>query len=55
VRSVTVTQAEREVREAERQIIALAPHEQMAFWNALKEPPKLTDAQKALGALMRGE
>ncbi|MCP4406554.1 MAG: DUF1778 domain-containing protein [Gammaproteobacteria bacterium] len=55
VRSITVTQAEREVREAERQMIALAPHEQLAFWNALNEPPELTDAQKALGALMRGE
>jgi len=55
VRSVTVTQAEREVREADRQTFALAPHEQLAFWNALNEPPELTDPQKALGALMRGE
>ncbi len=55
VRSVVVTQAEREVREAEQQVIALAPHEQLAFWNALNERPALTDAQKALGNLMRGE
>jgi hypothetical protein len=55
VRSITVTQAEREVREADRHTFALAPHEQLAFWNALAEPTELTDAQKALGALMRGE
>ncbi len=54
VRSVIVTQAEREVREAAQQIIALAPHEQLAFWNVLNKPPELTSAQKALGALMRG-
>lgn len=55
VRSIVVTQAEREVREAEQWTIALAPHEQLAFWNALNEPPELTDAQKTLGTLMRGE
>lgn len=55
VRSVVVTQAEREVQEAGQQVIVLAPHEQLAFWNALNESPELTGAQKALGALMRGE
>ena len=55
VRSITVTQAEREVRSAEQQLIALAPHEQIAFWTALNEPVKLTSAQQALGALMRGK
>ena len=55
VRSITVTQAEREVRAAEEQVIALAPGEQLVFWNALNQPAELTDAQKALGTLMRGE
>ncbi len=55
VRSVIVAQAKREVDEAEQRIIALAPHEQLAFWNALNEPPELTGAQRDLAALMRGE
>ena len=55
VRSITVTQAEREVRAAEDLVIALTPDEQLAFWNALNQPAELTDAQKTLGALMRGE
>jgi uncharacterized protein (DUF1778 family) len=54
VRSVTVTQAEREVQGAEERLIVLAPHEQLQFWNALDEPAELTDAQKALGTLMQG-
>ena len=27
----------------------------LAFWNALNEPVKLTPAQRRLGAIMRGE
>jgi uncharacterized protein (DUF1778 family) len=55
VRSVTVAQARKEVLAAREQTIALSPEEQLAFWNALNEPPKLTEAQQRLGALMRGE
>jgi uncharacterized protein (DUF1778 family) len=55
VRAVTVPQARREVRAAREQVIALTPDEQLAFWNALNEAPKLTAAQRRLGALMRGE
>jgi uncharacterized protein (DUF1778 family) len=55
VRTVTVAQARREVRAARAQVIALAPDEQLAFWNALNETPKLTSAQRRLGSLMRGE
>lgn len=55
VRSVTVAQAQREVRAAQEQTIALSPGEQLAFWNALNEPPRLTRAQRKLGALMRGD
>jgi len=54
VRSVTVTQAQREVQAAEQRLIVLAPHEQLQFWQALNEPVELSDAQKDLGALMRG-
>ncbi len=55
VRLVTVSQAQREVEEAERDKIALTPEEQLAFWNALAQPPKLTDAQRQLGLIMRGD
>jgi len=55
VRSVVVAQARREIQSAEQQIIALTPAEQQAFRQALQEPIVLTAAQRALGALMRGE
>jgi uncharacterized protein (DUF1778 family) len=54
VRTVTVAQARREVASARDQTILLSPDEQLAFWNALSAPPKLTVAQKRLGAIMRG-
>lgn len=55
VRAVTVAQARREVESARERTLALAPHEQLAFWNALAAPPKLTPAQRKLGSLARGE
>lgn len=55
VRSVVLPQARREIDAAEHRVVALTPEEQLAFWQALTEPPQLTDAQRALGALMRGE
>jgi len=55
VRIVTVSQARREVLAAREQTISLSPEEQLAFWNALNEKPKLTEAQRHLGAIMRGE
>ena len=55
VRTVTVPQARREVRAAGEQVIALTPEEQLSFWNALNETPKLTAAQRRLGAVMRGQ
>lgn len=54
VRTVTVAQARREVASARDQTILLSPDEQLAFWQALNAPTKLTPAQKRLGALMRG-
>lgn len=55
VRMVTVAQARREVASARDQTILLSPDEQLAFWQALQTPQKLTPAQKRLGALMRGQ
>jgi uncharacterized protein (DUF1778 family) len=55
VRSVVVAQARREVQAAQNQTIALTPDEQLAFWQALNAPARLTPAQEALGALMRGD
>lgn len=54
VRTVTVAQARREVASARDQTILLSPDEQLAFWQALNTPTKLTPAQKRLGAIMRG-
>jgi uncharacterized protein (DUF1778 family) len=53
VREVTVAQARREVQAAQEQTITLSPEAQLAFWTALNEAPRLTEAQKELGALMR--
>lgn len=55
VRTVTVVQAKREVQGAQDRTIRLSPDEQLAFWQALQAPVKLTRAQKRLGKLMRGE
>jgi uncharacterized protein (DUF1778 family) len=55
VRDVTVAQARREVRAARGQILSLTADEQLAFWTALSETPQLTDSQRRLGSLMRGE
>lgn len=55
VRTVTVSQARREVVSAREQTILLSPDEQLAFWQALQAPVKLTPAQRRLGSLMRGD
>jgi uncharacterized protein (DUF1778 family) len=55
VRTVTVAQARREVAAARENILVLSPEEQLEFWNALNETPKLTESQRELGAIMRGE
>jgi uncharacterized protein (DUF1778 family) len=55
VRTVTIPQARREVIAARAQTLALTPAEQLAFWNALATPPTLSESQKRLGSLMRGE
>jgi uncharacterized protein (DUF1778 family) len=55
VRLVTVAQARREVESAGEQVIALTSDEQLAFWNALQQPVRLSEAQRQLGAIMRGD
>jgi uncharacterized protein (DUF1778 family) len=55
VRTVTVPQARREVLAARKQLLAMSPAEQLALWKALTEPPVLTESQRRLGSLMRGE
>ena len=55
VRELTVTRARKEVLAAREQTIALSPDEQLAFWEALNATPELTDAQRRLGSIMRGE
>jgi uncharacterized protein (DUF1778 family) len=55
VRLVTVAQARREVLAAREQTIVLSPEEQLAFWKALNELPRLTSSQRRLASMMRGE
>jgi uncharacterized protein (DUF1778 family) len=55
VRSVTVAQALREVEEAQSNSLTLAPAEQIAFFEALKAPVKLTAKQRQLQRIVQGE
>jgi hypothetical protein len=36
-------------------VITMSAEEHVSFWNALNQTPKLTSAQRRLGAVMRGE
>lgn len=40
---------------AARRVIEMAPHEQLALWQALAAPARLTPAQRKLVRIMRGE
>ena len=55
VRLVVVAQARRELDEEKTKTIAMTPEEQLAFWEALHEPVKLTRRQRDLGRIMRGQ
>jgi uncharacterized protein (DUF1778 family) len=55
VRTVTVAQARREVRASREQMVVLRAEEQLVFWKALNEPPRLTAAQRRLGMAMRAK
>jgi uncharacterized protein (DUF1778 family) len=54
VRSVTVSQARREVEAASKNVVVLTASEQLEFWNALHAPARLTPPQKKLGRIMQG-
>ena len=54
VRLTAVPQARREVQSAQDGMIVLTRDEQIALWQALHEPVKLTAAQRKLSAIMRG-
>lgn len=53
VRSRIVPLAERDLEEATTGALRLSRDDQIAFWNALQQPRKLTPAQRALGRLVR--
>ena len=55
VRTVMVAQADKELREAQDNTIALTPSEQEAFWTALQADAELSPKQRSLGRVMRGE
>jgi uncharacterized protein (DUF1778 family) len=55
LRTVTVAQARRDVLASLERTLTLTAEEQLVFWEALAAPPKLTEAQRRLGAIMRGE
>lgn len=55
VRLVTVAQARKEVAASNERTICMTPEEQLAFWEALGETPRLTRAQKKLARLMQGK
>jgi len=55
VRSVVLAQAQRDVEEARLGTITLSPEQQLAFWQALHEPVRLSPRQRKLGRMMRGD
>lgn len=55
VRMVTVAQARREVLDDRHQTLIMTPEEQLSFWKALESPVNLTDAQRRLATMMRGD
>lgn len=55
VRRVLVPLAKREVASAEQAVIELSGDEQLALWQALEVPAKLTKSQKSLAKLMRSK
>jgi hypothetical protein len=38
-----------------QETIKLTPEQQLAFWKELNKAPRLTPAQRRLGAIIRGE
>ena len=55
VRMVAGMHAKADVEGTAVDVITLSPQEQMEFWEALHAEPELTDAQRELGSLLRGD
>src|SRR5437016_1106654 len=53
VRSRIVPLARQDVVEADTGVLKLSRDDQIALWQALQNPPPPTDAQRALGKLIR--
>jgi uncharacterized protein (DUF1778 family) len=53
VRSRIVSLARQDVEEADTGVLRLSREDQIAFWQALQNPPPPTEAQRRLGALVR--
>ena len=53
VRSRIVPLAEQDVEEAETGVLRLRKEDQIALWQALRQPARPTKAQTALGRLIR--
>ena len=53
VRSRILALAQQDVDEAETGVLKLPRDAQMVFWQALQHPPAPTEAQRALGKLIR--
>jgi uncharacterized protein (DUF1778 family) len=53
VRSRILPLARQDVDEAETGVLRLSRADQIAFWQALQNPPKPTASQRALGVLVR--
>lgn len=54
VRTVALEQARGDVEAARSRTMVMTATEQSAFWNALRQPTKLTALQKKLGRTMQG-
>ena len=55
MRLVLIDQARKEVTSNEQRVLQLTAAEQIEFWNALDNPKSLTESQKELGKLIKGE
>jgi uncharacterized protein (DUF1778 family) len=53
VRTRIITLAHQDVEEADTGVLRLPREAQIAFWQALQNPPPPTKAQRRLGALVR--
>jgi len=53
VRSRIISLARQDVEEADTGVLRLPREAQIAFWQALQNPPPPTEAQRRLGALVR--